>query len=108
MHTLMGAGWKFMNSPQAVPSLKAFPNGLWLALAVVEILCAVGLVVPAIAKPLGVAVPIAAILIAIEMLVFCVVHLASGAGANGQMVYWLVVAAVCAFIAYGRLVLLPL
>ena len=51
-HTLMGAIWKFTNSEQTVPALKAIPNGGWLALAGMEILCAVGLVLPAI-KPLS-------------------------------------------------------
>ena len=108
LHTLMGAVWKFSNSAQAVGSLKAIPHGVWLALSVVEIACAVCLVLPAVKKSLAVSAPIAAIIIAAEMLLFMAVHLSSGEGKSGELVYWFVVAAFCAFVAYGRLVLEPL
>jgi hypothetical protein len=108
LHTVMGAVWKFSHSEQDVPSLKAIPHGLWKALIVVELLCAVALIVPAFSKPLGILAPIAATLIAVEMLMFTGVHLSSGATSHGQMIYWLVVAAICGFIAYGRFVLNPL
>lgn len=108
LHTLMGAIWKFSNPAQSMGSLKAIPNGVWLALSVVEIACAVCLVLPAVKKSLAASAPIAAIVIAAEMLLFVAVHLSSGQGKSGEIVYWLVVAAFCAFIAYGRLVLKPL
>ena len=50
-------------------------------------------------------VPIGALCIAAEMLLFTGVHLFSGDSNYGQVIYWLVVAAICAFIAYGRFVL---
>jgi hypothetical protein len=106
-HTVMGAVWKFSNSEQAVPSLSAIPHGVWLAMSVIELLCAVALVLPAFYKPLAVLAPVAALCIAAEMLIFCAVHLSSGDPNYGPMIYWLVVAAICAFIAYGRLVLRP-
>lgn len=108
LHTATGAVWKFSNSEQAVPSLSAIPHGVWLGMGVLELLIALGLVLPALYKPLGVLVPVAAALIAAEMLVFCALHLYSGDANYGPMIYWLVVAAICAFIAYGRLVLKPL
>lgn len=108
LHTLMGAVWKFSNSAQSVGSLKAIPHGVWLALSVVEIACAVCLVLPAVKKSLGFLAPIAAIVIAAEMLLFVGVHLSSGEGVNGEIAYWLIVAVFCAFLAYGRLVLKPL
>lgn len=104
LHTVMGAVWKFSNSERAVPSLNAIPHGAWLAMSGLELLCALGLIVPVISKPLAVLVPVAAIVIAAEMLLFTGLHLRSGSGENGQMIYWLVVAAFCAFIAYGRFV----
>jgi xanthine/uracil/vitamin C permease (AzgA family) len=107
-HTAIGAVWKFSNSEQTVPSLSAIPHGVWLGMSVLELLCAVALVLPALHKPLGFAVPIAAAVIAAEMLLFCVLHIFSGDPNYGPMVYWLVVAAICAFIAYGRLVLKPI
>jgi hypothetical protein len=107
-HTVIGAIWKFSNSEQAVPSLSALPHSVWLGLSGIELLCALGLVLPAISKGFSGLVPVAAIVIAAEMLLFCGLHLASGDPNHGQMIYWLVVAAVCAFVAYGRLVLKPL
>jgi hypothetical protein len=106
-HTVMGALWKFSNSEQAVPSLAVIPHGVWLALSVPELLCSLGLILPVFSKRFAVLVPIAAGCIVTEMLGFSVVHLFSGDANNGQLVYWLVVAAVCTFIVYGRLVLKP-
>lgn len=109
LHTAIGAIWKFSKSPfETMPSLKAIPAGVWLTMAVIELLCSAGLVLPALSKPLAVLAPIAAILIAAEMLVLWGVHLSSGATDYGPMIYWLVVAAISAFIAYGRLVLNPI
>ena len=107
-HTVMGAAWKFSNSEQTVPSLSALPHGVWLGLSGIELLCALALILPALSSGMAFLVPVAAIVIAAEMLMFCVLHLASGDPNHGQLIYWLVVAAVCAFVAYGRLVLRPI
>jgi hypothetical protein len=108
LHTLMGAVWKFSNSEQTVPSLKAIPHGIWLAMSVFELLCSVGLILPALNKPLAILAPIAAVCIAAEMLFFSGLHMYSGDSNYGPMIYWLVVAAICVFIAHGRFVLMPL
>jgi hypothetical protein len=107
IHTAIGAVWKFSNPAQTVPSLSAIPNGVWLAMSVVELLCAVGLILPAVYKPLAILAPIAAVCIAAEMLLFSGLHIYSGDPNYGPVIYWLVVAAICAFIAYGRFVLKP-
>jgi hypothetical protein len=108
VHTAIGAVWKFSNTAgETMPSLGAIPNGAWLAMSVIELLCAAGLIFPAFSKSLGLLAPIAAILIAAEMLLFCVLYVSSGESGYGPMIYWLVVAAICAFIVYGRLVLRP-
>lgn len=60
---------------------------------------------PIFYKPAAFLVPVATIVITAEMLAFCGVHLASRERSSGPMIYWLIVAAVCAFIAYGRFVL---
>jgi xanthine/uracil/vitamin C permease (AzgA family) len=108
LHTAIGAVWKLSNSEQAVPSLKAIPHGIWLGMSAVELLCSLALILSAFYKPLAFLAPLAAIVIAAEMLLFCGLHIASGDQNYGPMIYWLVVAAVCAFIAYGRFVLKPL
>jgi len=108
LHTAVGAIWKLSNSEQSVPSLSAIPHSVWLSLSVIELLCALGLLLPAIKKPLGKLVPISAGIIAAEMLIFCGIHIASGDADSSPMIYWLVVAALCAFVAYGRTKLKPL
>lgn len=85
-----------------MPSLAAIPSGVWLAMSIVELLCAVGLVLP-----IGYVAPISALVIAIEMVSITGVHLLAGSSSYGPVVYWLVVAVVCAIIAYGRLALKP-
>ena len=108
LHTAMGAVWKFSNSERAVPSLQVIPHGVWMAMSVFELFLSLDLILPAFSKPLSIMVPIAAACIAGEMLLFCGVHLYSGEAKHGQMIYWLVVAVVCSFIAYGRFVLKPI
>ena len=108
LHTVMGAVWKFSNPEQSLPSLKAIPHGVWLGLSLVELACAATLVLPLLAKSLGSWVPIAALVIVAEMALFSGVHLASGGGTPGQLVYWIVVASLCAFLAYGRWAVKPI
>lgn len=107
-HTAMGAVWKFTNSEQTVPSLKMIPHGIWLTMSVIELACSLCLVIPALNKRLGILVPIAAGFIAAEMLLFTAVNVFSTEPNYGHVIYWLVVAAVCTFIAYGRFVLKPI
>ena len=108
LHTAMGAVWKFSNSEQTVPTLSALPHELWLAMIGMELLCVMGFILPIFSKRLGKGAPFAATLIAAEMLVFTGFHLAAGGTDHAPMIYWLVVAALCAFVAFGRLVLKPI
>ncbi len=108
IHTAIGAFWKFSNSTEMVPSLKAMPNSVWMSLIGIELLCAAGLVLPAINRQWGMLVPLAAIVIALEMVLFTILHLRSGQTTHGEIVYWLCVAAICLVIAYGRSVVAPL
>jgi uncharacterized membrane protein YphA (DoxX/SURF4 family) len=107
LHTAIGAVWKFSNSAQTIPSLNAIPHSAWLAMAVVEIVCALGLLAPLAYRPAAMLAPVAALVIALEMLLFTGVHLTSGSAEHNHIFYWLVVAAVCAFVAYGRFILNP-
>jgi hypothetical protein len=107
-HTIMGAIWKFFNSEQFVPSLKAIPHIIWQSLSIIEILCGLALIIPLFAKKLGLLVPIAALVIAAEMIIFCVLFLFSGDTDFSHVIYWLVVAIISGFIAYGRLKIRPI
>jgi len=108
LHTAIGAFWKLSNSEQSVTSLRAIPHELWLALSLFELLCSLGLTLPIIDRRRSSLVPAAATVIGIEMLFFTGVHLYSGDANIGPIVYWLFVAAICAFLAYGRSILKPL
>ncbi|HEY9746445.1 MAG TPA: DoxX family protein [Oculatellaceae cyanobacterium] len=108
LHTAVGAVWKFSYSAgQTMPSLQAIPDWLWQGLGGLELLLALDLILPAFNKRLGILAPIAAICIAIEMLFFSAMHLFAGDSNNEPLVYWLVVAAICLLVAYGRFVLKP-
>ena len=108
LHTIMGAVWKFSHTAeQTMPSLKVIPQSGWFALAGIELLCALCLLLPVLYKPAGVFAVAGAIGIAAIMLAFCAIELFSGNTNINSIIYWLVVVAVCAFIAYGRLVLRP-
>lgn len=102
LHTAIGAVWKFGNAEKAVPSLAALPHAAWLALIPIELLCCLGLVAPAFRRSLALLAPVAAGVIAAEMLLFTALHAASGVRDPGPAVYWLIVAALCAFVAIGR------
>lgn len=103
VHTAIGAVWKFSHTAgQTMPSIAAIPDGAWLAMSVLELLCAAGLIIPLLQRSLGKLVPVAAAVVAAEMLLFTGLHLYSGDTNYGPILYWLVVAALCAFIAYGR------
>lgn len=107
LHTLMGAIWKFSKTAeQSMPTLKAIPNGVWMGMGIFEIICAAALILPFFSKPLGSLAPIAAICIAVEMLIFSGIHISHNAS-YGPVIYWLIVAVICIFISYGRLVLKP-
>ncbi|QDU96822.1 hypothetical protein Pla8534_46440 [Lignipirellula cremea] len=91
-----------------MPSLKAIPGIVWQGMGVLEILVSVCLIAPAFYKPLAFLVPVAAVCIVVEMLAFCGLHFQAGDTEPGPVIYWLVVAALCGFLAYGRFVLRPL
>lgn len=108
LHTIMGAVWKFSHTAeQTMPSLKTIPPGMWQALGGFELLCALCLILPAFYKPVAMLVPISAICIAVIMLSYCAIHFLAGNTNFSSPAYWLVVAVICAFIAYGRFVLRP-
>ena len=103
--TLMGALWKFSNSEQDIPALEVIPHSVWLGLSLVEIACTVALILPLLKfmkKQETNWASIAALLIAAEMIIYSVLHIHSGDPNNGPMIYWLVVAGICIFLATAR------
>jgi hypothetical protein len=91
---------------QDVPSFGALPRKVWMTLGILELVCAVGLTVPAAfhwQPPLTI---LAAMVLAVESLVFVGVHVKYREVA--PMILSGVLGLLMAFIAYGRMVLQPI
>ncbi|MBA2628334.1 MAG: DoxX family protein [Gemmatimonadales bacterium] len=89
-----------------VPSFGALPRGAWTALGIVELVCAVGLIVPSALHWHPKVTAVAAAVLAIESLLFIWVHVRYHE--TPPIIMSLVLGLVMAFIAYGRLVLRPI
>lgn len=89
-----------------VPSFGALPREAWRALGIVELVCVVGLIVPAAVPWRPTLTVVAAAVLAFESLVFIGVH--AKYGEIGSIVMSAVLGLVMAFIAYGRMVLKPI
>jgi hypothetical protein len=89
-----------------VPSFGALPRGAWTALGVLELACAVGLILPAALRWQPRLTVVAAALLAVESLVFVGVHLKYRE--MGTVAMCVVLGLLMAFIAYGRAVLKPI
>ncbi len=91
---------------QDVPSFGALPRKAWMILGILELVCAVGLIVPAALHwkpPLTI---LAATILAVESLVFVGVHVRYREVA--PTILSGVLGLLMAFIAYGRMVLQPI
>jgi len=89
-----------------VPSFGALPREAWMGLGVLELVCAVGLIVPAALRWMPRLTVLAASVLAIESLVFIGVHVTYREVAPTVMSG--VLGLLMAFIAYGRSVLEPI
>ena len=91
---------------EGVPSFGALPREAWMALGILELVCMVGLIVPAALRWQPRLTVLAATLLAIESLVFIWVHVKYDeipptilSGVLGLLMV---------FIAYGRMVVKPI
>src|SRR5688572_26269166 len=91
---------------EGVPSFGALPREAWMALGILELVCAVGLIVPAAFHWRPELTGVAAGVLAIESLVFVGVHVKYRE--TGTIIMCLVLGLLMAFIAYGRMVLKPI
>ncbi len=91
---------------QDVPSFGALPREAWTALGILELVCTIGLIVPAAYHWQPSLTVVAATVLAIESLVFVWVH------AKYREITSIIMSGVLgllmAFIAYGRMVLKPI
>ena len=89
-----------------VPSFGALPRQVWMALGILELVCVVGLIVPAALRWHPTLTVVAAVVLAIESLVFVWVHVTYRE--FGSIVMVCVLGSIMAFIAYGRFALKPI
>ena len=89
-----------------VPSFGALPREAWMALGILELVCTVGLIVPAAFRWQPELTVVAATVLAIESLAFVWVH--AKYGENATIILSGVLGLLMAFIAYGRMVLKPI
>jgi len=89
-----------------VPSFGALPREAWMALGILELVCVVGLIVPAALRWHPALTVVAAAVLAIESLVFIGVHVKYHEIA--PIIMSGVLGLLMAFIAYGRMVLQPI
>jgi uncharacterized membrane protein YphA (DoxX/SURF4 family) len=91
---------------KGVRSFDALPRQAWMALGILELLCAVGLIVPAALPWHAALTVVAATALAIESLVFIGVH--AKYREMTPIIMSGVLGLLMAFIAYGRMVLKPI
>ena len=96
----------FDNISGEVASFGALPREVWMALGIIELVCVVGLIVPAALRWRPTLTVVAAAILALESIVFVGVH--AQYGETGSIVMSVVLGLLMAFIAYGRWVLKPL
>jgi uncharacterized membrane protein YphA (DoxX/SURF4 family) len=88
-----------------VPSFGALPRQAWMALGILELVCTVGLIVPAAFDWQPWLTILAATVLAVESLVFVGVHVKYREVT--PIIMSSVLGLLMAFIVYGRLVLVP-
>lgn len=96
----------FNKISQGVPSFGALPREAWMTLGILELVCTVGLIVPAAFDWKPSLTVLAATVLAVESLVFVRVHVKYREVT--PMILSAVLGLLMAFTAYGRLVLKPI
>jgi hypothetical protein len=91
---------------QDVPSFGALPRQAWMILGILELVCTVGLIVPAALNWQPTLTVLAAAVLAVESLVFVGVHVKYRE--ITPMILSGVLGLVMAFITYGRMALKPI
>ncbi len=96
----------FEKISQDVPSFGALPREAWMALGILELVCTIGLIVPAAFHWRPRLTILAATLLAIESIVFVWVHVKYHE--MTPLILSGVLGLLMAFVAYGRMVLRPI
>lgn len=88
-----------------VRSFGALPKSVWMMLGVIELMCVLGLIIPGALNWHPALTAVAAVVLAIESLVFIGVHIKYNE--MPPIIMSVVLGLLMAFIAYGRMVLKP-
>ncbi|HEY5082299.1 MAG TPA: DoxX family protein [Bauldia sp.] len=93
-----------------MPQTGAMSRGVWGAIGIFEMLCAILLIVPAATNWIPVLTPLAAAAVALEglSLAFLFAQYSLALTATNPLIYVVVMGLVAAFVAYGRFALKPL
>jgi hypothetical protein len=89
-----------------VPSFGVLPRGAWVALGILELVCATGLILPSALRWQPQLTVVAAALLALESLVFMWVHIQSNE--RSALILSVVLGLLMVFVAYGRMALRPI
>ena len=105
-----GGAYKAFNGSQLAAQMPALPPALWSVLGVVEMVCAVLLVVPATGKWLPHATPTAAAVLAVETLALAALYArySLAVAATNPLVWAVALGLLVGFVAWGRYALRPL
>lgn len=108
LFALAGSAKVFMFEKIAdgVASSEALSRGAWMWVGVLELLCALALVVPAATGRLAILAPIAGVCLALEGVAVAWLHYSYAE--YPPLVFTLLLATFAAFVAYGRLAVRPL
>ena len=103
---LAGGAYKLFQFEELakVPATAALPRAGWGAIGVLEMLCAVLLIVPIAVKWMPILTPLAAAVLAVEALALSVnnARYSLQLAATNPLVWTLAVAVMAAFVAWGR------
>lgn len=88
-----------------VPSFSALPRDVWMIFGIIELICAIGLIVPGAIAWHPTLTTMAAVILAVESVVFIAVHVKYRE--TPAIVMSGVLGLTMIFIAYGRFVLSP-
>lgn len=105
-----GGAYKMFQFNELANHVVALPRGAWPALGVLEMVCAILLVVPVSAKWMPVQIPLAAGALALEALALAALYAQYSLAltAANPFVWAAVMGLMVAFLAYGRYAIRPL
>ncbi len=98
--------FKIEQMQKGVAAMRELPRGLWAFLGVVGCVAGLGLILPGAIGVLPGVTAIAAVIVAVESILISAFYIHYGD--RPPLVYSVAMAALAAFIAYGRYVLVPL